>query len=158
MSKAFTKESCGEGVGDLPDLPERPVSPHPNLVTPHGQAMIDGEIGRHSDAHARALAANDRQAAARAAREMRYWTARRNTAQIQPALAAAGVVAFGSHVTILRDDGRRVSFRVVGEDEADPAKGRLSYVSPLARELMGKGIGEHVEAGASGAKIVAISI
>jgi transcription elongation GreA/GreB family factor len=67
-------------------------------------------------------------------------------------------VGFGSAVNILREDGRRSSFRIVGEDEADPSRGLLSWVSPLAREMMGKGIGEEIEAGATEAKIVAISV
>jgi len=155
MSKAFTKESDDDGVTDLPD---REISPFPNLVTAEGLALIDGEIDCHSATHAGALAAGDREAAARAARELRYWTARRNSAQVQPAPAGSDEVSFGSAVKILREDGRRSSYRIVGEDEADPANGLLSYVSPLARELMGKGIGEYVEAGATEAKIVAISV
>ncbi len=47
-----------------------------------------------------------------------------------------------SRVTIARDDGRRQTYRIVGEDEADPAAGTLSYVSPLARALMGKSPGD----------------
>ena len=60
-------------------------------------------------------------------------------------------------MTILREGGRRQSFRIVGEDEADPAKGLLAWASPLARELIGKVTGEEIEAGATEAKIVAIS-
>ena len=67
-------------------------------------------------------------------------------------------MVFGSAVNILREDGRRSSFRIVGEDEADPTRGLLSWVSPLAREMMGKGAGEGIEAGATDARVVAISI
>lgn len=155
MSKAFTKESDDDGVTELPD---REISPFPNLVTSQGLALIDAEIDRHSDAHAKALGAGDKEAAVRAARELRYWTARRNSAQVQPPPADSDEVVFGSAVNILREDGRRSSYRIVGEDEADPAKGLISYVSPLARELMGKGVGEEIEAGATEAKIVAISV
>ena len=67
-------------------------------------------------------------------------------------------VHFGSTVTILREDGRRQTYRIVGEDEADPALGTLSYVSPVAQELMGKEVGDVVLAGAAEAEIVAISV
>ncbi len=154
MSKAFTRESDQDGVIDPP---EREISPYPNLVTAKGLRLIDAQIERHSAAHAGALAANDRGSAVRAARELRYWTARRNSAQVQPAPEGSANVQFGSAVDILRADGRRSSFRIVGEDEADPAHGLLSYLSPLARELMGKGVGEEIEAGTSGATILAIS-
>ena len=66
-------------------------------------------------------------------------------------------VHFGSTVTILREDGRRQTYRIVGEDEADPPAGTLSYVSPVAQALMGKQVGDVVEAGASEAEIVEIS-
>jgi transcription elongation GreA/GreB family factor len=60
-------------------------------------------------------------------------------------------------VTIEREDGRRQTFKIVGEDEADPAHGTLSYVSPVAQAMMGKPIGESVQAGVSEATIVEIS-
>jgi transcription elongation GreA/GreB family factor len=53
-------------------------------------------------------------------------------------------VRFGSLVTFQRDDGRRQTYRIVGEDEADPARGSIPYVSPLARALMGKEVGDTV--------------
>jgi transcription elongation GreA/GreB family factor len=154
MSRAFTKETDAD---DSVELPEREVSALPNLVSQRGLGLIDAEIERHSAANAAALAAGDKVAAARAGRELRYWTARRNSAQVQPDPVGSAEVQFGSAVNILRADGRRQSFRIVGEDEADPSQGLLSWASPLARELMGKSVGEEIEAGATEAKIVAIS-
>jgi len=154
MSKAFTKESDDDGVTELP---EREISSFPNLVTAEGLALIDAAIDSHSAAHADVLSRNGKEAAGRAARELRYWTARRNSAQSQPAPIEPDEVAFGSMVEIERQDGRRQSFRIVGEDEADPSRGLLSWVSPLARAMMGKGVGEEIEAGATEATIVAIS-
>ena len=155
MSKAFTKESDDDRGTELPD---REISSFPNLVTAEGLAQIDAAIDAHSAAHASALAAADKEAAARSSREPRYWTARRASAQVQPPPTGSAEVAFGSAVNIVREDGRRASYRIVGEDEADPAKGRLSWVSPLARTMMGKGVGEEIEAGATQATITAISI
>ncbi|MBV9567169.1 MAG: GreA/GreB family elongation factor, partial [Hyphomicrobiales bacterium] len=63
---------------------------------------------------------------------------------------------FGSTVTIERADGRRQKFRIVGEDEADPAHGTLSHASPLARALAGKSLGDAVRAGNIEAEILAI--
>jgi transcription elongation GreA/GreB family factor len=65
-------------------------------------------------------------------------------------------VHFGSTVTIVRDDGRRQTFRIVGEDEAEPARGTLSHVSPVARALFGKEVGDTIRAGQSDAEIVEI--
>jgi transcription elongation GreA/GreB family factor len=65
-------------------------------------------------------------------------------------------VRFGHIVTIIRDDGREQTYRIVGEDEADPTHGTLSHVSPLARALFGKRIGEVVPAGSGEAKILKI--
>jgi transcription elongation GreA/GreB family factor len=154
MSKAFTKESEAGDVYD--DLPDRPVSPH-NLVTPKGLEMIEAELARLHTEHAAAQDANDRALLAKTNRDLRYWTSRRATAQVMEPPKDAKEVHFGSTVTILREDGRRQTYRIVGEDEADPSAGTLSYVSPVAQALMGKQVGDVVEAGAKEAEIVQIS-
>ena len=155
MSKVFTRELDTE---DVIGLPERDVSLLPNPVTSRGLALIEAEIARASAANAEALAADDKEGAARAGRDMRYWTARRNSAQLQPDPSGLESVQFGSAENILRADGRRQSFRIVGEDEADPMRGLLSWASPLARAMMGKGVNDEIGAGASEATIIAISL
>lgn len=142
MSRAFVKEPDGEEVGT--DLPDRPVSAHRNFVTPSGLAQIDGEIERLRASLAEAKARDDKQVIASASRDLRYWTARRASAERVDA-PEGDEVRFGSTVTIERGDGRRQTFRITGEDEADPAKGSLSYVSPLARALIGKAAEDEVE-------------
>jgi len=154
MSSAFVKEP--EGGEAFEDLPDRPISPHPNFVTPEGLARIEAELDRFHQEHAAAQATNDKPALAKTARDLRYWTARRNAAQVVQPPQDAAEVHFGSTVTIERD-GRRQTFRIVGEDEADPAQGTLSYVSPLARALTGKGVGDVVHVGNSDAEILAIA-
>ena len=84
----------------------------------------------------------DRTAMARATRDLRYYSARRASAQLRELDPALDVLQFGGTVTFDREDGRRQTFRIVGEDEADPAQGSVSYVSPVARALLGKGVGE----------------
>lgn len=143
MSRAFVKESDGEEV--YADLPDRPVDPRPNLVTPQGLAQIDVEIARL------------RAALAEGARDLRYWEARRASAEVVPPAENAEEARFGLAVTLEREDGRRVTYRIVGIDEADPAAGRLSYVAPLAQALLGKRVGDSVPLGKQGeAEIVAI--
>jgi len=155
MSKAFTRE---DDLGGAAELPERILSSQPNLVTEKGLAAIEVEIARHTSRQSGALAEEDRESAARAARELRYWTHRKASAQLMPPPLDDAEVRFGSTVTIVRDDGRKSTWRIVGEDEADPAKGTVSHVSPLARALMGKGVGDVVQAGATEAEIVVISV
>jgi len=154
MSKAFTKEVEAGDVYD--DLPDRPVSPH-NLVTPKGLELIEAELARLHEDHAAAQDADDKALLAKINRDLRYWTSRRATAQVAAPPRDTKQVHFGSTVTILREDGRRQTYRIVGEDEADPALGTLSYVSPVAQELMGKEVGDVVRAGAAEAEIIAIS-
>jgi len=155
MSKAFTREGDDAGATELP---ERIISSQPNLVTAEGLAAIDAEIEEHSRRQSEANAAEDRDAAARAARELRYWMVRRASAQLMPSPPDTGEVRFGSTVSIEREDGRKSTWRIVGEDEADPAKGTVSHVAPLARALMGRRVGDVVQAGATDAEIVSISI
>lgn len=154
MSRAFVKEPDGDAAYD--DLPERLVSPHKNLVTAEGLAQIEGEVTRLSIAYAAAQASGDRAALNAAARDLRYWTARRASAELVDASGDVDEVRFGGRVTLLRSDGRRQSFRIVGEDEADPAQGTLSYVSPLARALMGKSAGDTVRVGSDEIEILSI--
>ena len=154
MSRAFVKEPDG---GDaFEDLPDRPISEHPNLVTPQGLAQIEDTLARLHEEHGRAQVAADRAALAHTSRDLRYWTARRSTAQVMLAPARNDTVRFGSTVTIERDDGRRQTWRIVGEDEAEPNEGTLSYGSPVARALMSKSVGDVVQAGPGKAEIVAI--
>ena len=151
MNRAFVKET-----DDVPELPDRPVSPHPNLVTARGLQLIEAEVARHRAAFAEAQAAEDREGIAAAQRELRYWNARHAGAEVQTRPADCDSVRFGCRVTIERDDGRRQSFAIVGEDEADPAKGTLSYMSPLAQALIGRTVGDVVKVGAGEAEILAI--
>jgi len=141
MSRAFVKEGDG---GEVEELPDRLISEHPNLVTKEGLAQIEAELARFDAAHAEAVRAHDRPAIAIAARDLRYWQARRASAEVITPPKDTGEVHFGARITFTRQDSRRQAYRIVGEDEADPAKGTLSYVSPLARALMGKSVGDVV--------------
>jgi transcription elongation GreA/GreB family factor len=143
VSRAFVSEAAEEARAAL--LPERPVSPHPNLVTPRGMALIEAEVAALRSALAAAPA--DDAARPRLARDLRYWQARRAGARVmEPPPAALREVAFGSLV-VVRRAGAVSRFRIVGEDEADPAQSLLSWTSPLARALMGARVGDLVEVG-----------
>jgi transcription elongation GreA/GreB family factor len=144
MAVAFTREEDYES--QAADLPDRPISSHPNLVTATGLAAIETQLAAARAAYAAAQmqggVSADRTAMARATRDLRYWSARRGTAQITEPAAAPDIVQFGRTVEFEREDGRRQVFRIVGEDEADPARGSISYVSPLARALLGRTSGD----------------
>ena len=153
MSRAFVKE---QDVDTVEHLADRPVSEHPNTVTDQGMAQIDTALAEARVAHAAAQASSDRASIGAAAREVRYWSARRASAQLVPASGDTSEVRFGATVTIVRDDGREQTFRIVGEDEADPAKGSVSHVSPLARAMLGRAVGDVIRAGKDEAEITSI--
>jgi transcription elongation GreA/GreB family factor len=153
MSRAFVKNQEDSPAEDFPD---RAISPHPNLVTAHGLALIEAEITRLEHEQAAAITAQDRSAIARTSRDLRYWTARRASAEVIPPPNGATEVRFGSVVTIAREDGRAQTFRIVGEDEANPVHGTLSHISPLARALFGKEVGDVIKVGHSEAEVVKI--
>lgn len=155
MSRAFVREQDGVDLRD--DLPDRPISDNPNLVTSQGLAAISAAAER---ARADLLAArreDDADAIARALRDLRYWQQRKSTAELMPQPPDTEKVHFGSTVTLKRDDGRRLRYRIVGEDEADPTRGTLSYVAPLARAVLSREVGDLVEAGQHELEIVAIA-
>lgn len=148
MSRAFVSEAAAEASAAA--LPERPVSAAPNLVTPRGLDLIGAQVAR-----LQALldgSAPDDPARAATARDLRYWRARRGSAQVVAPAATPTEVAFGTEVTIRRGEVVSV-YRVVGEDEADPPAGLLSWTSPLAQSLMGAQPGEVVEVGGGRAPV-----
>ena len=141
MSRAFVKESDGD---DDEELPELHVSPHRNLVTPAGLRQIEARVESLQADMAVARAATDRPSMRRIQRDLRYWTERQRTAEVVAPPTASGTVRFGSSVELEKRDGERVEYQIVGEDEADPAQGRISYVSPIARLLIGATVGDIV--------------
>lgn len=154
MSSAFTREN--DENESIEDIGERPVSPHRNLVTPEGLAQIEAEVEAARVALAKAEQERSRRAIAIAARELNYWSARRANAELVHPIADKGEVRFGHTVVVKTKAGATESFRIVGEDEADPAKGLIPHVAPLAKALLGKEVGDSVEVKHEKAKIAAI--
>lgn len=155
MSRAFVKEP--DGLDAFDDHPEKLISEHRNLVTPEGLELINAEVARLERELADAQAASDRGQIARASRDLRYWSQRQASAEVMPAPVETNTVQFGSTVALRRSDDRTVVYRIVGEDEADPPKGRLAYVAPLAQALMGKRVGDEAAAGGAQFTIASIS-
>jgi len=144
MSRAFVKE----GTGELDPLPDLPLSPHPNYVTPRGLARLQARFAATQAELARLRARPDRLdrlPEAAAERDIRYLEARlRSAIPVDPARQPADEVAFGARVTVLDATGAERRFEITGEDEADPAAGRIAPHSPLARALLGARVGDSV--------------
>jgi transcription elongation GreA/GreB family factor len=160
LSVAFTKEESAETAAETL-LPDRPISPHPNFVTESGLAALEFQLQQAREAYATAQQIEDvnerRRQAATPLRDGRYFAARVRTAQVITHPASTDMVAFGSTVTFRRGDGRIQTYRIVGEDEADPKAGSISFVSPVAKILMGKTVGDVVGLSGQDLEIVAIS-
>lgn len=144
MSRAFVKE----GDGALDPLPDLPLSPHPNYVTLRGLASLRARLAA-TQADLAALRARaerlDKLPEAAAERDIRYLEARlRSALPVDPARQDTRRVAFGHRVTVEDADGRSQSYEITGEDEADPALGRISAHAPLARALIGAEPGDTV--------------
>ena len=154
MSRAFVKETDDAGE----PLPELAVSPHPNFVTPEGLGQIAARVAA-LEAELRAVhAAGDKSLQKRVERDLRYWTQRRASARVvPPAATVPDVVRFGVRVTLRFEDGEEGCFKLVGEDEADPAGGLVSWASPLGRALAGQSRGDEVTVSGRAAQIVALS-
>jgi transcription elongation GreA/GreB family factor len=155
LSVAYTKEDSAETASETL-LPDRPVSPHPNLVTEAGLRALELGLRQAREAYETAQKIEDvnerRRQAAIPLRDARYFAQRVSTAQLMPGPTSFDVVAFGSTVTFERDDGRVQSYRIVGEDEADIKTGRISITSPIARAIVGKTVGDVVDVVAPGGK------
>jgi transcription elongation GreA/GreB family factor len=160
LSVAFTKEESAETASETL-LPDRPISPHPNLVTETGLRALEHQLAEARAAYEATTTVEDvnerRRQAAGPMRDMRYFVERLRTAQAVAKPNSNEIVAFGSTVTFERDDGRVQTYRIVGEDEADPRTGSISYVSPVARALIGKAVGDVVSVANQELQITAIA-
>jgi transcription elongation GreA/GreB family factor len=145
MSRAFVNEDAG---ADRPDLPELPVSPGPNLVTPRGLADLQARIAQRQADLARLRARPDRLdklPEAAAERDLRWLDARLSAAVvIDPATHDLTRVAFGLAVIVADKDGTETTYEITGEDEADATRHRIAPASPLARALLGAQVGDVV--------------
>jgi transcription elongation GreA/GreB family factor len=152
MSRAFTKET------DEPEaMPERPLSANQNFVTAQGlESLRQHQTSAEAELRA-ARAVENRYEIARHSRDLRYWSARVASARVITLADAPVAVRFGVTVELRLESGDEKTFQIVGEDEADPAAGLLSWVSPLATSLMGLQIGDTVRAFGGEAEIISLS-
>lgn len=160
MSVAFAKEESAEAASET-ILPARPISDRINLVTAAGLKLLQDDLARAQQALEAVGALEDvnerRRQSAVPVRDIRYYAERVRTAQLMPMPTSNDVVAFGHTVTFERDDGRTQTFRIVGEDEANPSQASISHGSPVALALIGKTVGDVVLLGHRELEIVSIS-
>ncbi|MBT4890947.1 MAG: transcription elongation factor GreAB [Rhodospirillales bacterium] len=147
MSRAFVKEPDGDAVGD--DAPELPISSHPNYMTPVGLNMLEDELTELKVQRQVLIDLNDpvrtQIEVFAIEREQRYLKARIDSALVQePDNHVHGKVGFGASVKVVDEDDTENIFTIVGEDQADPNAGLISWTSPLARILTDKEVGDTV--------------
>jgi len=141
MSVAFRRESDDE---HLEPKFEIPIPPGPNLVTERGATLIKGKVAELEtaiEAAGKSGASEEELKALK--RDLRYWATRHATMEIQPP-ADADEAAFGTRVRY-RLNGKENAVTIVGDDEADPTGGLISFASPLARALIGAGEGDFAD-------------
>jgi transcription elongation GreA/GreB family factor len=147
MSRAFVKENDLEHAGI--DIPERPLSDEPNYVTPRGLKLLNQTIDNLEEEREALITKKDdpmvRQKIAVIERDMRYFAARIESAILtNPKEEDPTHVLFGAKVTVEDEEGKLLTFEIVGEDEANIQEGRVSYLSPLAEALLGGAVGDEV--------------
>jgi len=147
MSRGFVKEDDLEHAGT--DLPERPVSAHPNYVTPAGLAQLESQAQALAQERLTLSKRKDDPTANQRfgviERDLRYISARLESAiLVDPAQQDQHTVLFGAHVKVEDETGEVSGFIIVGEDEANIAEHKVSYISPIARALIGRKVGDSV--------------
>jgi transcription elongation GreA/GreB family factor len=140
VSRAFVNEDLQSEA--QAELPERPQSEHPNYVTPQGLATLERRLATLvADRSALSDDADEMHGEAarqRIDRNARYLSVRIDRAiLVDPGAQPRDEVAFGASVRVCDADGEERVFAIVGEDEADAAVGKVSWVSPLASALLG---------------------
>lgn len=156
MSRAFVKEQDGADVPE--DFPERPISTHPNFVTPRGLRLIEAQVHEIELQREQAKQGDDKSVLAAIERELRYWQQRKATARLTEPESPPEKIRFGMRITLLLHDHTQRQFSLVGEDEADPAAGLISWASPVAQQLLGKEVGDEIELQGHRAEILRIDI
>lgn len=147
MSRGFVKEDDLELAGT--DLPERPVSIAPNYVTPLGLQQLLSQT-EQLEQERQTLLPNKEDPVAQqrlgvVERDLRYLKARlASTELIDPTTQSKDSVLFGAVVTIEDEEGQPHVYTIVGEDEADIQAQKVSWVSPIAKALLGHKVGESV--------------
>ena len=146
MSRGFVKEDDLEHAGT--DVPERPLSTQPNYVTANGYVLLQAESQR-LDLARRALEANkdapsSLEQLAIINRDLRYISARIESAIVTTPDKDASQVLFGATVMVEDDEGAQLAYEIVGEDEADIKANKVSWTSPLAKALIGHKVGDSV--------------
>jgi transcription elongation GreA/GreB family factor len=163
MSRGFVKEDDLEHAGT--DVPERTISAHPNYVTTNGYALLQAK-SQQLDLARRALEANKDEPSsleylAVINRDLRYISARIESAIVTTPDKNAQQVLFGATVTVEDEEGEQHSYEIVGEDEADIKANKVSWTSPLAKALIGHKVGENVvwarPAGNASLEVIAIN-
>jgi transcription elongation GreA/GreB family factor len=150
MSVAFRRESDEEHKEPRFELP---IPPGPNLVTAAGLKLAESRV---AELEARVAAETDELALADAQRSLRYWRTRLATAEVAPP-PPSDEAAFGSRVTF-RMNGAARTVDIVGDDEADPAAGKIAFSAPLARALIGAGPGDFSDFGGTADAIEIVAI
>jgi transcription elongation factor GreB len=148
MSKAFTNEETAPEPLLVPARSPLPAGV-PNYVTPRGLELLKAEkqqlelaraaLDSMQDDSERALAL-----AASAARLAELDQRLSSAELVEPSALAADVVRFGSKVTLVDAEGRERRYEIVGVDEADPEAGRLAFLAPLAKALLGAHVGDDI--------------
>lgn len=142
MSKGFVREQ--DDTVSPAALGERPVSTERNLVTPAGLTQIETQIAVLKDELGKSERDGDSEKTALALRDLRYWMARRENAEVSVPDPETDVVRFGMWVRLKGEGGEEKQWKIVGEDEADAAHQKISHVGALAVSLFGKSVGEAV--------------
>ncbi len=147
MSRAFVNEDAQSEA--QAELPERPLSPHRNYVTPQGLVALErcraNLLAERSVLSEGAEALSQKAAMRRIDRNARYLSTRIDQAiLVNPDGQPRDEVAFAATVRVCDTGGEERIFAIVGEDEADVAVGKVSWVSPLANALLGARVGDVV--------------
>jgi transcription elongation factor GreB len=146
MSRAFVKEPDGDQVSD--DQPEWPISQHTNFVTPFGLQQLKtrrGELTAHQDAlKANKDSMSSKTELAQLGRELRYLVSRITTAKVVQVPQDKTMVKIGAFVCVIDENDKEYQFTIVGEDEADIKQGKVSWISPLAKALLGRKLDDEV--------------
>lgn len=142
MSRAFVNEDQAADQANPPV--ERRISEQPNHVTAHGLTQLKQRVSDLEVLRSSLLGHPDKQRLAEVERDLRYFTARVQSAQVAAPALSRTKVQIGSRVSFIDEEGRQHQVQLVGEDQAYAASGLINWGSPLGRALLGAAPGDEV--------------
>jgi transcription elongation factor GreB len=150
VSKAFTRESDESDSEEIPSVRFQLPSGARNYITKQGADRLRQSLKELLEKRRVGANLGNNADPEKKAEQRQIESAIRKLQLILDSVVVAEIpddrerVAFGASVVVRHNDGEEENYQIVGINESDPTQGRISWIAPLARALLGRKAGDIV--------------